>query len=125
MTAEQFEAEALRRRIADRGAELRGTHAYLGAAEIDRRARLQGCFPRGQRAELAEDVGLTTDGLKMIVQGHRRCGLETAIAICARFPRWLCLQDLVTIKRPISEEMQSISFLRIDIQPLPQAAKAA
>ena len=115
MTLDAFEREDLRRRIVANRVRIRAKRPFLADAEIDRRARLKACFPRGRRVELAELVGLTTAGLKMIVQGHRRASLAAALRICECFPDVLALEDLVSV--PDSGIPPTVNLLRIDLAP--------
>lgn len=108
-----FEREDFRRRIVANRSKIKAKRPYLANEEVDRRARLNACFPRGRRAELAELVEMTPAGLKMIVQGHRRASLSTALRICACFPDVLALEDLVTV--PDGGIPQTVNLLRIDL----------
>lgn len=123
MTMNPLERRIMAGQVVAERAKLRRRWPEMPVAEVDRRARLRVAFPRGMRELLAGKVGMSKHSLKMVVQGHRRVSLETAVRMCAEFPDLLCLADLLRLPREGISEV--VNLHRDDLPAYDQERSAA
>lgn len=81
-------AERERERIARK-------YPAMPEAELDRRARISACFPKGWRERLANALEMAHSSMHPICQGRRWTRFDTATRFCALFPDVLAIEDLM------------------------------